>query len=255
MPDPLKRIIVVLVRPTRAGNIGAAARALKNMGLTRLVLVDPVADPRDSEAYRMGYGAHDLLERARVVKTLAQAVGRCRLVVGTTARTHKGYGRPTPLPLAARRILARAAASQVAVVFGPESSGLSNENIALCQLLVAIPTAAAHRSLNLAQAVLAVAYELRRARLPPRRSDRSRTPVTSDQGERFYHELNDLLAQIGFLKGTQGRHILADLRRVFGRAELDARELRILRGMLRQTRWALVYRDACSGRGPEEVSP
>jgi TrmH family RNA methyltransferase len=244
--DPLKNISIVLVRPTRPGNIGAAARAIKNMGLSRLVLVRPV-DPLSSDSYTMAYGAHDVLERAKVYGSLRTALARCRYVVGTTARTHKGYGKPPTLMKTAAEILARAKRHPVAILFGPESSGLANDEIALCQSLVTIPTAAAHTSINLAQAVMVVAYELRRCAetdsgKKPAGASRGREIVDTDQRERFYQELKALLETIGFVKGTQGTHIQADLRRIFGRAEPDERELRILRGIVRQVRWALTHR-------------
>jgi len=243
MTDPLKNIRIVLVRPTRPANIGAAARAIKNMGLSHLVLIQP-EDPLGSDAYALAYGAHDLLEAARIYKTLPRALARCRYVVGTTARTHKGYGKPVSLMTAMPDILARAGRHPVAILFGPESSGLSNDEIALCQTLVTIPTAEAHTSLNLAQAVMVVAYELMRTSLV--KSGKSVRPprdlADSDQRERFYRELKDLLTLIGFLKGTQGMRVLADLRRIFGRADLDPREVRILRGIIRQVRWAVEHR-------------
>ncbi|MBI3610580.1 MAG: RNA methyltransferase [Nitrospirae bacterium] len=243
MPDPFKNIQIVLVRPTRPGNIGAAARAIKNMGLSRLVLVQP-ADPLCSDSYTMAYGAHDVLEKAKVFKTLPRALARCRYVIGTTARTHKGYGKPTPLMTVIPDILTRAKRQRVAILFGPESSGLANDEIALCQSLVTIPTGRTHTSLNLAQAVMVVAYEMTRTAVSNAKpvSPAGRKTVDTDQRERFYQEMKDLLTLIGFIKGTQGTHILADLRRIFGRADLDGRELRILRGIIRQVRWALIHK-------------
>ncbi len=233
--DLLKRIEIVLVRPLRPGNIGAAARAMKNMGFSRLVLVDST-DHCSSEAHQMAYGAKEILEGARVVKTLAQAVSTAGLVVGTTVRHHKGYGRLMPLPNLVPEILSYATRQRVTVVFGSERTGLTNDEIALCQRLVVIPTAPVFPSLNLAQAVMVVLYELwkgssQRIRVPDRKLALSR------ELEHFYQDLEQLLSAIGFVKGRQGRFILADLRRIFGRAGLDSREVRILRGILRQIRW------------------
>jgi TrmH family RNA methyltransferase len=245
MLTAFKNISIVLVRPTRPGNIGAAARAIKNMGLSRLVLVRPT-DPLSSDAYTMAYGAHDILERAQIYMTLPQALARTRYVVGTTARIHKGYGKPVPLASAMPDILSRARRYSVAVLFGPEASGLANDEIALCQLLVTIPAGRAHGSLNLAQAVMVVSYEM--MRFTQTHSKRSaagsagpREIIDSDQRERFHGELKELLTMIEFVKGTQGAHIQADLRRIFARADLDGRELRILRGIVRQVRWALKH--------------
>jgi tRNA (cytidine32/uridine32-2'-O)-methyltransferase len=213
------------------------------MGLSRLVLIQPL-DPLGSDSYTLAYGAHDVLDAAKVYKTLPRALAQCQYVVGTTARTHKGYGKPVPLMSAMPDLLARAKRQPVAILFGSESAGLSNDEIALCQSLVTIPTAEAHTSLNLAQAVMVVAYELMRASVlnagtasqPPREIADSR------QREWFYRELKEILTLIGFLKGTQGTRVLADLRRIFGRADLDDRELRILRGIIRQVRWAMTHR-------------
>ncbi|MGH7274955.1 MAG: RNA methyltransferase [Nitrospiria bacterium] len=244
LQDPLQRIEIVLVRPLRPGNIGAVARAMKNMGLSRLVLVDPsdhFALGRSSEAYQMAYGANEILDRVRAAKTLLQAVSRAGLVVGTTVRHHKGYGRLLPLPQVVPEILSCATRQRVAVVFGSERTGLTNDEIALCQRLVVIPTGPAFPSLNLAQAVIVVLYELfrgsqKKATPPGRAPDRLLAP--SKELERFYDDLEQLLIRIGFVKGRQGRFILTDLRRIFGRSGLDSREVRILRGILRQIRWA-----------------
>ncbi|HEY4485518.1 MAG TPA: RNA methyltransferase [Nitrospiria bacterium] len=245
MSTSFKNIRIVLVRPSRPGNIGAAARAIKNMGFRNLVLIDPI-EPLHPNAYEMAYGAKDVLEGAKVYKTLRQAVGRCRYVVGTTARVHKGYGIPAPLAKISADFLRRARLHSVAILFGPESSGLTNEEVALCQTLVTIPTGTEHTSLNLAQAVMAVAYELRRTALeengaPP--GPPKFPPAPIDQREYFYGELKELLRQIGFMKGTQGRHILTDLRRIFNRADTDEREMRILRGIIHQVRWSLSQKD------------
>jgi TrmH family RNA methyltransferase len=209
---------------------------MKNMGFSRLVLVDPT-DYCSSEAYQMAYGAGEVLEEARLAKTLAQAVSKAGLVVGTTVRHHKGYGRLTPLPDLVPAILSYTRRQKVAVVFGSERTGLTNDEIALCQRLAVIPTAPPFPSLNLAQAVMVVLYEIwkglsKRIRLPDRKLALSR------ELEYFYRDLEQLLMAIGFVKGRQGRFILADLRRIFGRAGLDSREVRILRGILRQVRWS-----------------
>lgn len=243
MADPLKKIAVVLVRPSRPGNIGSAARAIKNMGLSRLVLVQPVKH-LTSESYTMAYGAHDILEKAKVYPSLSKALSRMNYVYGTTRRTHKGYGKPESLDRAAPKILKKGDGNHVAILFGSESSGLSNEDLGLTQGLVSIPTGSGHTSLNLSQAVMVVAYELRRqwekiASLG--KTLKTRTPIDTDQRERFYQEINEILAMIGFRKGTQGNHIEADIRRIYGRADLDPRELQILRGINRKVKWAIVH--------------
>lgn len=238
--DLLQKIEIVLVRSLRPGNIGAVARAMKNMGLTQLVLVEPSdhsALGGSSAAYQMAYGATEILKRARVVKTLSQAVSRAGLVVGTTARLRKGCGGLLPLPKVVPEILSCAARQRVAVVFGSERTGLTNDETALCQRLVIIPTAPDFPSLNLAQAVMVVLYELWRS-LSGKIIMPARTLALSQELERFYQDLEELLVKIEFVKGRQGQFILADLRRIFGRVGLDSREVRILRGILRQIRWS-----------------
>ncbi len=235
-PNPLEKIDVVLVRPLRPGNIGASARAMKNMGARRLVLVDPVR-PRSSEAYRMAYGAREILDRATVVTSLPDAVSKARLVVGTTVRQRKGYGPIPSLLELIPEILSRAARDRVALVFGSERTGLSNRDIAVCQKLVSIPVAPVFPSLNLGHAVMVVLYELFKAAAGSfQKSDRPLAP--SNELERFYRDLEGHLSRIGFIKGPQGRFIMEDLRRIFGRAGLDSREVRILRGVISQSRWA-----------------
>jgi TrmH family RNA methyltransferase len=226
---------VVLVTPHRPGNVGAVARAMKNLGAGRLILVNP-CDHLAPEARRMAYGAQEVLTRAVVAGRLADAVARYRLVVGTTARAHKGYGPAEPITSARRALLTQARRHRIAMVFGSESNGLSNEEIALCHRLVRLPMAAPAPSYNLAQAVLLTLYELFTAAqgavpTPLRR----RAP--SAELERLYSDWSTLLSAIGFIKGRQGQHILADLRRILGRAELDSREVRILRGIARQAQW------------------
>jgi tRNA/rRNA methyltransferase len=231
----MHRIDVVLVTPLRPGNVGAVARAMKNTGAGRLILVSP-CDHLAPEARRMAYGAQEILTRATVTGRLADAVARYRLVVGTTARAHKGYGSAEPIASATRALLAHARRHRIALVFGSEQNGLANEEIALCQRLVRLPMAAPSPSYNLAQAVLLTLYELFTAQgaLPPALHRRA----PSAELERMYADWSALLACIGFIKGRQGQHILADLRRMLGRAGLDSREVRILRGIARQARWA-----------------
>lgn len=231
----MRRVDVILVRPLRPGNIGAAARAIKNLEAGQLVLVAP-CDHLAPEACRFAYGAQELLTRATVVSTLAEAVASYRYVVGTTIRSHRGYG-PAELISAARRpLLARLRRGRLALVFGSEQNGLSNEEIALCHRLIRLPMAAPAPSYNLAQAVLLTLYELfTAAQAPPPLPARPTAP--SQEWERMYADWSALLTAIGFLKGPQGLRTMTDLRRIFNRAELNEREIRVIRGMLRQTLW------------------
>ena len=245
-PDLLKKIGIVLVRPLYPGNIGSVARAMKNMGLSRLTLVEP-ADPRSAEAYRMAYGAADVLEKARVVNTLSDAVSKVRFVVGTTVRRRKGCAPLLPLSQVVPKILSCARRQQVVVVFGSERIGLTNEELGLCRELAVIPMASRHPSLNLAQAVVIVLYELLKG-LGQAGDAPERLMAAAGEMERFYQDLEDVLSEIRFVKGPQGRFIMTSLRRIFNRAALDSREVRILRGVLRQVRWA-------GGRRPPSSPP
>lgn len=232
----MSRIDIVLAKPLRPGNVGAVARAMKNLGARRLILVTP-CDHLAPNAQQMAYGAQEILKGARVTGRLADAVARHRLVIGTTTRAHKGYGAAEPIASAKRAILAQARRHRIALVFGSEQNGLTNDEVALCQRLVRLPMAAPSPSYNLAQAVLLMLYELFTAAQGALPSPaRHRAPAA--ELERMYANWAALLESIGFLKGRQGRHILADLRRVWGRADLDSREVRIFRGIARQAVWA-----------------
>jgi TrmH family RNA methyltransferase len=231
----MQRVDVVLVRPLRPGNIGAAARAMKNLGAGRLVLVAP-CDHLAPEACQLAYGAQEVLTRATVVPTLADGIATYRYVVGTTARAHRGYGPAGLLSGARRPLLTRLRRSRIALVFGSEQNGLSNEEIALCHRLVRLPMASPAPSYNLAQAVLVTLYELFTAAQRPLPAP-ARPSAPLQEWERMYADWSALLTAIGFLKGPQGLRTMTDLRRIFNRADLNEREIRVIRGMLRQTLW------------------
>jgi TrmH family RNA methyltransferase len=231
----MRRVDVILVRPLRPGNIGAAARAMKNLGAGRLVLVAP-CDHLAAEAHQFAYGAQALLTRATIVTTLADAVAPYRCIVGTTVRSHRGYGPADLITTARRAILSHLRRGRIAVVFGSEQNGLTNEEIALCHRLVRLPMAAPAPSYNLAQAVLLALYELFVAAQPPLPPP-ARTVGRSHELERMYAEWAALLTAIGFLNDRQGRRTMTDLRRILNRAGLDTREVRVLRGILSQAIW------------------
>lgn len=237
---------IVLVETSHPGNIGASARAMKTMGLEDLVLVRPRSFP-DAEATARASGADDLLARARVVDSLATAVADCGFVVGASARA-RSVAWPTVEPRAAAALLrGRAESNRVAAVFGPEQSGLTNEDLGLCQRLVRIPTQPAFGSLNLAMAVQILAYELRMAWLAggapaaagaaayDSRSEDAAVPVplaTAAELEGFHAHLERLLERSGFLHADHPRQLKLKLRRIFQRADLDRNEINILRGVL-----------------------
>jgi tRNA (cytidine32/uridine32-2'-O)-methyltransferase len=232
--DPLSRIRCVLVETTHTGNLGAAARALKTMGLTRLALVNP-KQPPDAEAVARASGADDLLARATIHPDLVAALSGCRLVIGSSARLRSVEWPLLEPPEAAQRLLAEAAQGEVALVFGRESSGLSNEELARCHYLVHIPTSPQFSSLNLAAAVQVLAYEIRRA-WREGRGDRLVEPprdlATAEALEGFHAHLTQTLLDLGFADPIQSRRLLTRLRRLFNRARLDWVELNILRGIL-----------------------
>ena len=234
LPLPMEvPIRIVLVATSHPGNIGAVARAMKNMGLTDLALVRPDTFP-SAEATARASGASDIVHRARVWPRLEEAVADCGLVVGTSARQrHLAWPLVEPRD-AVDSILAAAASAPVAIVFGAERTGLTNEELALCNTLLTIPTASEYASLNVAMAVQIVAYELwlaRRAhRVPQPEPD---VPLASTvQVERFYAHLEQVLEEIDFRDRTGGGHLMARIRRLFNRAVLDQNEVNILRGIL-----------------------
>lgn len=236
-PDALARLRFVLVRTSHPGNIGAAARAIRTMGLHRLALVAPQAFPH-AEASALAAGAGDVLDAAAVSADLPSAIANCQLVLGATAR-RRGVVLDELSPReAAQRVLATLATGyEVALLFGNERSGLDNDEIKLCHAAIAIPSDPTYSSLNLAQAVQIVAYELRLAQLQgdvavARPSVRADTPASSADMEGFFTHLAQMLDEIEFHKGRSPRTILQRLRRFFLRAQPDARELRILHGIL-----------------------
>lgn len=227
-----ERIRVVMVNTSHAGNIGAAARAMKNMCLSRLVLVDPREFP-SPEATARASGADDLLERAELHGTLAGALADCRVVIGASARI-RSVSWPLLTPRdAARLAVEEAASGAVAFVFGRESSGLSNDELDRCTHLVHIPTNPEYSSLNVAMAVQVIAYELMLARAPDMPSTSPVQQVASHaEMEGFFGHLAQALDDIGFTDERRSAKLLRRLRRLFHRAAPDSEEVNILRGIL-----------------------
>lgn len=246
---PLARIRCVLVETTHTGNMGAAARAMKTMGLTRLELVKP-RHPPDAEALARAAGADDLLERAGVHADLVDALAGCRLVIGASARLRALEWPLLEPPETARRLLAEAAAGEVALVFGRESSGLTNEELARCHYLVHIPTDPEFSSLNVASAVQILAYEIRRAWREgqgERLGEGPRELATAEALEGFHAHLAQTLVDIGFLRDPeQSTRLLMRLRRLFNRARPDSVEINILRGILRAAQGRRIARGGWS---------
>ncbi len=221
---------IILVGTTHPGNIGACARAMKNMGVTDLALVQPRHFPHE-EATARASGATDVLDNARVVATLDEALTDCIYVAGASARS-RTIGWPTMLPReCAAELLRQAQTGTVAVVFGPEKSGLTNEDLDRCHTLLTIPTNPDFSSLNLAMAVQVLTYELRVATLagPPPAFEPEAPLASGEDLERFYAHLEQVLRRSGFLDPQNPRHLM---RRLFVRAAPDRNELNILRGIL-----------------------
>ena len=234
-PTVPARIRIVLVGTQHPGNIGSAARAMKTMGLSRLALVAPERYPHP-EAAALAAGADDVLAAATVHDELAAAIADCQLVYGCTARSRRiALDEYPPRAAAARLRDAARGGTEVALVFGRERTGLTNEELQLCHAAVHIPANPEYSSLNLAQAVQVLAYELRMAALeaPSAVVDGHREAAASHaQLESFFAQLADTLDAIDFHKGRAPDAAMHKLRRIFLRAELDEREVRILRGVL-----------------------
>jgi tRNA/rRNA methyltransferase len=234
----LSNLRIVLVRPQYSGNIGAVARAMRNMGLKELTLVNPGPVQR-AQADIMAVHARSVLDSMCIQSSLRAAVGDCGLVVGTTCRP--GLYRDTAVsPRAlAPYIVAMAAVNRVALVFGPEESGLTNEDLRVCHRLIMIPTDTAYLSLNIAQAVLLCCYEVFLAAQAEQEelAPRSYPLAIAEQQELMYEKLKQALLRIGFLHGDNPEHIMFALRRIFGRTGLEERDVRILLGMARQIAW------------------
>lgn len=225
-------IRIVLVGTTHPGNIGAVARAMKNMGLDDLALVEPRYFPHD-EAVARASGADDVLERARVVESLAEAVDDCVYVTGASARSRAIAWPCLDAKDAAARLIAEAAAGPVAAVFGPEKSGLANADLDLCDTLLTIPANPGYSSLNLAMAVQIVTYEIRAAQTAKRPGyEPDMAPATRGELEYFYAHLEQVLTDVRFLDPDNPRHLMRRLRRLFTRAGVDRNEINILRGIL-----------------------
>jgi TrmH family RNA methyltransferase len=243
---------VVLVRPSRAANVAASCRAMKNMGLGTLwmVGVEPgfVAGP----ARDLAYGAWDVLDAARIAPDLRTATAEAALVVGTSGRAVPEAWAPRAL---AERAAAQAAGGRLALVFGPEATGLRSDELDLCHARVHVPTDPAHPSLNLSQAVLILAYELRLAAAPPVTPPAPR--ASAGELERALDELREGLLAIGYLNPENPGAILAELRRLLARAAPTPREVGLLRGLARQVRWAgsRIAADAAAADNPPRPHP
>jgi len=224
---------IILVGTTHPGNIGATARAMKNMGLSDLMLVNPKYFPHEDATARASH-AEDILQATKVVSRLEDALSDCTYVAGASARS-RTIGWPSMAPReCAARLVQESAHGTAAVVFGPEKSGLTNEDLDRCNTLLTIPTVPGYSSLNLAMAVQVLAYEIRVASMtdvePP--PEPESPPASGDEIELFFSHLEQVLTHSGFLDPDNPRLLMRRLRRLFAKSELDQNEVNILRGIL-----------------------
>lgn len=226
---------MVLLNTSHPGNIGAAARAMKTMGLDALWLVNPKVFPH-AEATARASGADDVLAGAILCSRLDEALEDCPLVIGASARA-RSIPCPELSPRECARLITRDSGhAQVAVLFGCEQSGLSNAEMDRCRYLVRIPANPAYSSLNLAAAVQVIGYELYLAHATTpagnQENSPSHTPVSAGEMERFYDHLEHTLVDLGFLDPANPRQLMRRLRRLYNRARPDVNEMNILRGIL-----------------------
>ncbi len=243
------QITIILVRPQSPGNIGAAARAMHNMGLSRLALVAPVNFPH-AEARMMACHAEPLLYQAEVYPSVSAAVATCHWLVGTSARRREYRHAPlTPRELAHKLPALSAQHPHVGILFGPEDAGLTTAELDLCNDLVVIPTVAEATSLNLAQAVLVLGYEI--MHVPSQAPSHEEPPLASvDEIEAMYAHLRAAFTIHGFSGSHAIERSLMGLRRMCERAGLERRDVRLLRGIARQLAWALRHPRRPGGRPP-----
>jgi len=232
----LDAVSIVLVRPRFPENVGSVARAMKNMGLSHLILVDGCS-PLHMNAYKLASGAEDILERAEEVPSLWEAISEMGVVIGTTSRAGKERSPLLTPEKLIKDLLPLSVKNSIGLVFGPEREGLTNEELSLCHLYVRIPAAESFASLNLAQAVMILCYELFRASgsIPKRPIELAH----ADQLEKMLEHMERTLLAIGFLGPKNPRHIMRTLRRLFGKSRLEEREVRILQGIWSQMDWRL----------------
>ena len=230
-----RRLSIVLVRTRNPGNIGSAARAMANMGLRRLKLVRPVAEWQ-GEATMMASGALDRMDPIQVHASFDESVAGAQVLVGTTSGRERRTHQPVYTPRRIAPLLrGHARTQEVALLFGPENRGLTDLQLSRCRYLVTVPSNDAFPVLNLAQAVMVLAYEISTCG----EADREVKPdlVTHDQRERMFRHVKRVLIRIGFLSSSNPEHVMKAIRRFLGRADLSGRDIRILRGIFSQMEW------------------
>jgi tRNA/rRNA methyltransferase len=248
----LDALCIVLVAPSGALNIGSVARVMANFGVSSLRLVAPQTDHLQDDARKMAVKATPILEQAELFDDLAAALADCRLALGTTRRFGKYRENLLHPDEAARMFLPLLGTGRVALVFGREDRGLKTEELDLCQRLITIPTSDGLPSMNLAQSVAVCLYDVARTQRAAEAAGRARTLATVDQLENLYAHMRDTFTDIGYLDPQNPEHILRAFKRFLGRAALDPREARILRGLLSQIDWIEGERRRLAGKGEDE---
>lgn len=232
----LTNIKIVLIETSHTGNMGSAARAMKTMGLTQLCLVNPIIKP-DSQSISLAAGASDIIKNAQIVNSMEEAIAECEMVIGTSARSrHLQWPHLESYQCGEKIVAELQQGHKVALVFGRERVGLTNEELQKCHYHVSIPANPEYSSLNLAMSVQVLCYEIRRTIIqlnqqPQQINEANDYPKDRDL-ERFYQHLQQTLINTGFINVNHPGQIMGRLRRLFTRARIEQQELNILRGIL-----------------------
>ncbi len=231
-----KNISIVLYQPKYAGNVGSVARAAKNMGITQLIVVGTSDLDREAMEQRSTHLAADVLDKIKYFSSIEEALAGFHFILGTTARLGKARGPFVSPRAAAQKIADLSQKNKIALLFGPEDTGLANNQLRLCHSVVTIPTSREFTSLNLSQAVMILCYEIfsassQAAEAPPKLA-------LSSETEGMYKQIKELLDKIGFLNPENPEYWMLDVRRFFARAGLLSREVKIIRGICRRLEWS-----------------
>jgi len=245
----LNSISIILVRPRFPENIGSVARAMKNMGSSRLILVNGCS-PLHANAYKLASGAEDILERADECFTLGEAISEMGVVVGFTSRGGRERQADLTPEALAEKLIPLSQKNAIGLAFGSEKEGLTNDELSLCHLCARIPSVESFPSLNLAQAVIVVCYELFKVAMESPRN--SAQLAQAEQLERMFEHMQKTLLRIGFLDSNNPKRIMRSVRRLFGRSQMDEREVRIFQGIWSQMDRHLEKRGVSKNTGGEK---
>ena len=232
----LNSLSILLVRPRYHENIGSVARAMKNMGLNRLIVVDG-SSPLHRDAYKLASGAEDILERAEEFPNLKEAISEMGCVVGMTSRVGKERSPLLTPKKMVEELISMSEKNSIGLVFGPEKEGLTNEELSVCHFYVRIPSADSFPSLNLAQAVMVLCYELFQSSTTIQQE--TGPLASSDHLERMFEHMERTLVAIGFLDAKHPERIMRVLRKIFGRSQMDEREVQVFQGIWSKMDWHL----------------